>query len=72
VGSTDRVSVVGVDDEHACADDVLGRSSDLGERGDDDVEAALGLHLGVGIHRAVRPDRRRAGDEHTIADPHGP
>jgi CubicO group peptidase (beta-lactamase class C family) len=52
--------------------DVLRRRSRLVERPQDDLEATLRLAVGVGGRIAlVGHDRRRARDEHMVADAHG-
>src|SRR5438093_1604253 len=68
VGAADRFPVCGVDEVDARPDDVLGRSADLGEGGDDDLEAARRLCVRIG---RFAPDGRGPGHVDVAARAHG-
>src|SRR5439155_24744648 len=53
------------------ADDVLGARPRLPQRRQDDLEHPARLGPRIGVARAIGPDRRGAGDEHALPDPHG-
>src|SRR5437762_1490375 len=71
VGASHRRAIFGVSDEHSIRHDLIRRRADLGQRGGDDLEAALRLHVGVRVDRSVGPDRSRARDEDAVAETDG-
>ncbi len=66
------LGVGGIGQEQAGAHDVAQAGTEFAQGTSDDLEAAGGLHLGVGVARAVGPHRAGARHQHPVADPHGP
>jgi len=71
VRTGDRIEHVRVGQVDPRAHNIGQRGTGLFERRFDDVEAARGLYFGVRVDRAVRPRRRRATDDDSVADDHG-
>src|SRR4051794_20679340 len=73
VGAADFLPVVRLGEVGPRADDVLGPRPDVGQGGDDDLEAPLRLLVRVDGRLALAGhDRRRARDVDVRPDPHGP
>jgi hypothetical protein len=71
VRSPDGIAIARVCQILARADNVFRPGAGFGKRRDDDLKTPGRLRFGIRIAGAVRPDRRRTGDNHAIADSHG-
>src|SRR4051812_45906152 len=68
VSETHRVGIGVIDDVHAGEDDVAQAGSKALERRLDNGQTATHLDRGIGIARAIGPDRRRPGDNYAASN----